>query len=160
MSARNISGSIAKSYTPYDGIYKKEPIVVKEDLLLFEHTDGLNYIVAEFNRTDDLLAHLTHYSSRKITVNLTEGIGIGGLLPRTNATLLSRARNDEYHLTGYGISFKVGLDVTFFRHFYLASNLKTGFINMPDIRTTSSAKDHAAQKFGFLQGNFLLGCRF
>ncbi len=156
----NISGHIAESGTAYDGTYNKEPIVVNNDLLLFEHTDGLNYIVTEFNRTDNLLPILTHYAGRKIEVNVTEGIGIGALVPRTNATLLSNARNDAYHLAGYGMSLKVGIDVTFFRHFYLAGNLKSGFIHMPDIRTTMSAKDHAAQKFGFLQGNFLLGWRF
>ncbi len=156
----NISGNIAESGTAYNGTYNNEPIAVKEDLLLFEHTDGLNYIVVECNRTDNVLPMLTHCTGRKIEVNVTEGIGIGALLPRTNATLLSNKRNDAYHLAGYGMSLKVGIDVTFFHHFYLAGNLKSGFIHMPDIRTTMSKQDHAAQKFGFAQGNFLLGWRF
>lgn len=156
----NISGTITRSNTYYNGFYDHNPIVLKESLLIFEHTDGLNYIVTEFNRTDNLLPVLSPYSGRKIAVNLTEGIGIGAILPRTNTTLLSKSRYDEFHLAGYGVSLKIGLDVTFFGHFYLAGNLKVGWINMPDIRTTQSAQDRAAQQFGFIQDNFLLGWRF
>ncbi len=155
-----ISGTIADSHTSYDGVYNHDDLVVTKDFLVFEHTDGLNYIVAEFNRTDNLLPLFTHYTGRRIEVNLTEGIGFGGLFPRTNATLLSNARNDAYHLAGYGASVKVGLNVTFFRHLFLAANLKAGFINMPNIRTTASARDHGSQKFGFLQDNVLIGWRF
>lgn len=155
-----ISGAIRNSNTAYDGAYVQDDIVVKEDLLIFEHTDGLNYIVAELNRTDDLLPKLTGYHGRKLELNLTEGIGFGALYPRTNATLLSNPRNDAFHVAGYGASVKVGLNITFFRHFFIAGNLKAGFINMPDIRTTASASDHASQKFGFLQDNLLFGVRF
>jgi hypothetical protein len=155
-----ISGAIRNSNTPYDGAYVQDNIALKEDLLIFEHTDGLNYVVVELNRSDNLLPMLTRYKGRKIAVNLTEGIGIGGLYPRTNATLLSNPRNDAFHWAGYGMSLKVGLDVTLFRHLYLAGNLKAGFITMPDIRTTASALDHGSQKFGFFQNNVLLGWRF
>jgi hypothetical protein len=155
-----ISGDIAQSNTAYDGSYDRDKIVVAPDLLLFEHTDGLNYIVAEFNRADNLLPIFTRYTGRNLEVNVTEGVGIGALLPKTNATFLSNKRNDAFHLAGYGASVKVGLNVTFFRHFFLAVNLKAGFIHMPDIRTTASNRDHASQKFGFLQDNALLGWRF
>jgi hypothetical protein len=155
-----ISGSIQGSKTSYDGDYNKEDIQVRAELLTFEHTDGLNYIVVELNRSDNLLPLLTAYKGRKIEVNLIEGVGIGALYPRTNAMLLSNPRNDAFHLTGYGASLKVGLNITFFRHFFLAANLKAGFIHMPDIRTTASSRDHGSQKFGFLQDNVLLGWRF
>ncbi len=155
-----ISGYIKDSTTPYDGYYNHDYITVKEDLLVFEHTDGLNYFVAELNRTDNLLPMLTSYQGKKIEINLIEGVGIGGLYPRTNATLLSKNRHDAFHLAGYGASIKIGLDVTFYRHFYLAGHLKAGFIHMPDIRTTESSVDRGSQKFGFIQDNIMIGWRF
>ena len=155
-----ITGTIADTDTPYNGSFDHSSIRVKQDLLIFEHTDGLNYIVAELNRSDNLLPLLSKYKGNKIAVHLTEGVGIGGLFPRTNATLLSKERHDDYHLAGYGLSVKVGLDITLFRHFYIAANLKAGFIHMPDIRTTASGSDRGSQKFGFLQDNILVGFRF
>lgn len=155
-----ISGTIAQTNTPYNGSYDHEDIVVKGDLLVFEHTDGLNYIVTEFNRTDNILPKFTHYSGRRFELNLKEGIGLGALVPRTNATLLSNPRNDEFHFAGYGASVRVGVNAIFFRHLMLEINLKGGFIHMPDIRTTQSPRDHARQKFGFFQDNVLLGWRF
>jgi hypothetical protein len=155
-----ISGAIKDSDTPYNGAYVREDIVVKEDLLIFEHTDGLNYIVLELNRHDNLLPQFTRYRGRKLEVNLSEGLGMGGLYPRTNTTLLSKNRNDAFHLAGYGLSAKVGLEVVFLKHFYISTNLKAGWIHMPDIRTTASKSDHASQRFGFAQHNLLFGARF
>lgn len=155
-----ITGSIANSNTNYDGSYDRDDIVLKDDFLLFEHTDGLNYIVAEFTRTDNLLPLVTHYKGGKVAVNLHEGVGIGGLYPRTNATLLSNPRNDAFHLSGYGASLKVGLDITLFHHFFIGGNLKGGFIHMPSVRTTASSSDRGSQKFGFFEDNFVLGWRF
>jgi hypothetical protein len=155
-----ISGFINTPNTQFAGVYDQDDIAIKKNLLIFEHTNGLNYIVTELTRSDNLLPVLSRYKGRKIEVNLSEGIGIGALVPRTDATLLLNPRNDAYHLAGYGISLKAGLDVTFFRHFFLGANMKAGFIHLPRIHTTSSSSDRGSQKFGFLQPNVILGWRF
>ena len=155
-----ISGHIDNENTQYAGVYDNNNIEIRKNLLIFEHTNGLNYIVTELNRSDNLLPKVTRYKGRKIEVNLNEGIGIGALVPRTDATLLLNKRNDAYHLAGYGISLKAGLDVTLFRHFFISGNLKSGFIHMPSILTTEHSSDRGSQKFGFLQTNILFGWRF
>ena len=38
----------------FDGIYYNPDIVLTEDFLLFEHTDGLNYVNVELSRFDNL----------------------------------------------------------------------------------------------------------
>jgi hypothetical protein len=43
------------------------------------------------------------------------------------------------------------LNVTFFKHFYIQGELKGGYINMQDIRTTQSTDDSASQDFFLLQ---------
>jgi hypothetical protein len=80
---------------------------------------------------------------------LTEGIGTGILFPRTDATLLSKERNDQFHLSGYGIDAMVGLRTKIFKYFFLQTESKIGWINMPDIRTTNSTDDQASQQFFF-----------
>lgn len=155
-----ISGAIKGTDTPYNGAYVRQDIVVREDLLIFEHTDGLNYIVLELNRHDDLLRQFMAPRKRNLEINLTEGLGFGGLYPRTNTTLLSQNRQDAFHLAGYGVSAKIGLEFVFFKHFFLMTNLKAGIINMPDIRTTALKSDHASQRFGFLQPVLAFGAKF
>ena len=91
------------------------------------------------------------WNSDKVQINLTEGLGAGVLLPKTNTRLLGKERYDEFHLAGYGLSAKVGLNFTFFKHFFIQTELKGGYIDMNDIRTTKYTSDSASQHFWFLQ---------
>jgi hypothetical protein len=54
---------------------------------MYEHTDGLNYINTEFSRHDDISSLFKIQNTDKIQINLTEGVGVGLLYPKTNATL-------------------------------------------------------------------------
>jgi hypothetical protein len=146
----NISGTISAG-TPYDGVYNNSPIVLSKDFLMYEHTDGLNYVNTEFSRHDDISKLFQIKNTDKIQVNVSEGLGIGLLYPKTNTTLLGKERHDDFHVSGFGTSLKAGLNVTFFKHFYIQGELKGGYINMPDIRTTKSAEDSASQNFFFFQ---------
>ncbi len=155
----NITGTIAGG-TPYDGVYNNSPIVLTEAFLRFEHTDGLNYVNTEFSRHDDISFLFKIKNTDKIQVNLTEGVGAGFLYPKTNSTLLGKDRYDDYNVAGYGTSLKAGLDITFFKHFYIQGELKGGYINMQNIRTTNSSEDSASQDFFFFQRIISFGGKF
>jgi len=86
-----------------------------------------------------------------IQINLTEGAGGGFLYPKTNAKVLGKQRHDDFHVSGYGISMKAGINITFLKHFYVQGELKGGYINMSDIRTTYDPVDRASQEFFFFQ---------
>lgn len=146
-----ISGNIDGTGTVYDGTYSNDDIVITEDFMMFEHTDGLNYPNIEFRRFDEII------NLNKVRIGITEGIGVGALYPKTNTTLLNNDRYDEFHLAGYGLSAVVGLNVTFFKYFFVQSEFKGGFISMPDIRTTMSKTDKASQSFFFTQLNIVFG---
>jgi len=143
----------------FDGTYNNDEIVLTEDFLLFEHTDGLNYVNVEVSRFDNLDNWLK-FPVKNIDINLTEGVGVGVLYPKTNTTLVGKERYDEFHVSGYGISAHVGLNITFFKHFFIQSNLKVGYINMSDIRTTGSKTDSASQSFTFLENMYVFGWKF
>jgi len=148
-----ISGYISEPETGYEGVYENDDIVIEEGFLNFEHTDGLNYLNVEFRRFDNI------FDFNKVKINLTEGLGLGVLMPKTNATLLNNERHDDFHLAGYGISAVVAINISFYEVFFIQSELKGGYINMPDIRTTMSKADKASQSFFFSQLNIVFGVK-
>lgn len=130
-----------------------------EDFLKFEHTDGLNYIHVSLNRFDDISSSFG-IKSKNFVVNLTEGIGAGFLLPKTNTTLLSKERHDDFHVSGYGVSAQMGFNFVIYKYFFIQTDVRGGYINMSDIRTTASKADSASQDFTYLQTAIMLGGRF
>lgn len=152
----NITGTIAAN-TAFDGQYNNTPTVLTEQFLMYEHTDGLNYVNTEFSRHDDISSIFKIGNTDKIQVNLTEGVGVGVLYPKTNTTLMGKERHDDFHISGFGTSLKAGLNITFFKHFYIQGELKGGYINMQDIRTTQSTEDSASQDFFFFQRIIAVG---
>jgi hypothetical protein len=72
---------------------------------------------------------------------------------KTNATLLGKERYDDFHVSGYGTSLKAGLNLTFFKHFYIQGELKGGYINMQDIHYPK----YRRQCFTFFRDLSLLG---
>ena len=135
----------------YDELLANNQVLLTEEFLKYEHTDGLNYINTEVSRHDNISSIFDIKNTDKIQINLTEGVGFGLLYPKTNTTLLGKERHDDFHVSGYGTSLKTGLNVTFFKHFYIQGELKGGYINMQDIRTTQSTEDSASQDFFFFQ---------
>lgn len=122
-----------------------------DDFLKFEHTDGLNYINAEFEYYHNF------YKYQNMKINGMVGAGAGILLPKTNTTLMGMDRHDDFHVSGFGLNGKVGVDVLFWDLFFLRCEGKEGYINMPNIRTTKSSKDKASQHFWFAEVDFLFG---
>lgn len=143
----------------YDGVYNNTPINLEKDFLTFEHTDGLNYVTVEVNRFDTV-DNWIGFGMRNIDINLTEGIGFGALYPKSNTKLLGKERYDKFHVSGYGMSAHVGLDITFFKYFFIQYTFKAGYINMQDIRTTGSKTDSASQDFTFLENMWVFGGKF
>lgn len=145
----------------FNGTYNNTPVnFTDEQFLTYEHTDGLNYINTEVSRHDDISKLFKIGNTDKIQVNLTEGIGFGVLYPKTNTKLLGKERHDDFHVSGFGTSLKAGLNITFFKYFYIQGELKGGYINMNDIRTTMSTDDKASQDFFFFQRILAVGGKF
>ncbi len=148
-------------YYPNQGSYGESlpnnQVLLTEDFLTFEHTDGLNYVNTEFSRVDDISKFIGLPNTDKFQINFTEGVGVGLLYPKTNAKLLGKERHDDFHISGYGLSAKAGLNFTFFKYFFIQTELKGGYINMNDIKTTFDNADKATQKFWFLERTFTVG---
>jgi len=155
----NIDGEITLANNQYSGVYTGQEIQLTEDFLRLEHTDGLNYVNVQLYRFDDVSKWFGLYSE-SFQINLTEGFGAGILYPKTDTTLLGQERHDDYHISGFGLSAGMGLNITFLKHFFIQADLKGGYINMPNVKISTNASDSASQDFFFLQNNILIGGKF
>ncbi|MDH5392678.1 MAG: hypothetical protein OEY11_05780 [Gammaproteobacteria bacterium] len=124
--------------------------------LTFEHTDGLNFISFEFEH------FLPFWVSEQAEAALSAywGLGYAIMYPKTNATLFGQARNDQFHAAGYGLSIKAGAELLLKYDFFMRIFVKSGQIEMNDVRTTASSADRLSQEFTFLQTAIVFGMNF
>lgn len=157
--AVQITGHIAGTDSPYNGDYHHDIIYTNRNFLKFEHTDGLNYINTELRRHAPIVSiHKNKWLS--LDLETFSGIGAGIMIPKTNCRMFGGERHDDFHLSGYGVHVVTGLGLTLWNHFYITSEIKTGIINMPDIRTTKYKSDRAAQHFWFGELAMMFGGSF
>ena len=154
-----INGTISNSNSVYNKTYINENLPLTEDFLTFEHTDGLNYLNLELRRNFQI-KKLSEWTTQHLALNLIVGGGGGMLVPKSNVKLLENERNDEFHIAGWGVSPMAGCNLTFWKYFFLQSEYKFGYINMPSIRTTKYTSDSASQQFFFHQVNIMFGFNF
>ena len=100
---------------------------------------------------DDISKIFKINDTDKIQISLTEGVGAGILYPKTNVMLMGKERHDDFNVAGFGVSAKAGLNITFFKHYFIQGELKGGYINMPNIKTTFDNADSASQHFMFFE---------
>ncbi|AEA42643.1 hypothetical protein [Fluviicola taffensis] len=148
-----MNGTIANSGTPYDGVYTNQQQYLDTSFLLFEHTDGLNYLNLEVRRSEALI-NVKHFN-----LSASYGAGLGLLVPRTNTTLLGNARHDKFNVAGYGLGLVGAVKINLFKYFFIQGEAKYGFIHMPDVRTTNQIDDKASQHFFFMQYNVVFGAQ-
>ena len=135
-----------------NGTYSGSDTIDVDQILTFEHTDGLNYVSVEFDHFKPLWVNDkgTHAFS------FFWGPGLGVMYPKTNAKLFGNARNDEFHIAGTGYSFKVGVEYIFERWFTRLAT-KVGHIDMNDAKTTANGSDRLSHAFDFNQTSLVIG---
>ncbi|MEO5777723.1 MAG: hypothetical protein ABIQ27_12525 [Flavobacterium sp.] len=158
----NVTGTIdlpdSDPGSVHNGTYNNTPVDFTDGTFLkFEHTNGLNYVHPEISRFDDLSKIFGIRNTDKFQLNITEGVGAGFLYPRTDATVLGERRHDEFHIAGYGVSAKAGLNFTFFKYFFIQTEIKGGYINMPDIEISYDTSEKASQHFLFFESIIYFG---
>ena len=136
----------------YMNMVEDNSVKLTPQFLTFEHTDGLNYLLAEIEFYQGI------YSGGFVDINAYGGIGAGALMPKSNVKLMGYPRNDEFHFAGYGANTKLGVELLFGNHFYVRGECKAGYIHMPSIVTRhESISDRASQRFGFAAIDMMFG---
>jgi len=124
--------------------------------LNFEHTDGLNVVSLEYEkqRPVDWFGAGSH-------ARVFGLVGLGFVYPKSNVTLnmLNRSRYDEFHMAGYSVGAGAGVEVDFWKDYFVRTAYKVGYVTMHDI-VTSSQGDRASQHFTYNELLIAAGVRF
>jgi hypothetical protein len=153
----NVSEPAIKVNPNYVRDYKNELFKINStDFLVYEHTDGFNYVHFEIDNYKNIYTHKT----KKIGIDAVFGLGAGVIVPRTDAHLFTIGRNHFWNIAGYGVSAKAGLRFDLSKRLYLQTDFKTGFTNLLAIKTTGRKTDFAQQKILFYEGYLALGFKF
>jgi hypothetical protein len=147
-----ITGTITNTGTIYDGVYSQDKIALDKSFISYEHSDGLNYLNIEFNRFDGLIKTQKWFHLQSVL-----GVGAAALMPKTRAILFGRGHRDEFHLAGFGFNIKTGLNLSIGKYFFIQTEGKLGYINMPDVRPTEFSDEKASQQFTFAEYTILVG---
>lgn len=128
----------------------------------FEHCDGLNDASFEIGRIEQLWIS----KNGKDALAVLGGVGLGMVVPDSDVDVLGYAPKHDmengkksYHLAGYSGSVSFGLQFDFLKHFFVMAKLKSGYINLPDINTTT-AGGKASQHFTFIEEQIVLAYTF
>jgi hypothetical protein len=127
-----------------------------EDFGHYEHTDGLNILSVEAEKQTPI-----HWFGPDVNARLVHLAGIGIVIPKSNVTLTiaDRTRNDKFHIAGYSLGVGSGIEVDFLKNFFVRSAIKVGYVNLPDV-VTSSKNDKASQHFTYTEWLIAAGMRF
>jgi hypothetical protein len=172
--ATHLSGNIANGLNA--GTYNNTPVLVGEDMgadvpidnylstlpsgfvPLYENYSGLNDISLELGRSDNFWTS----ANKNYSFSAMESFGTGGVVTNTISRVLGVNSNSHsttvwgYHLSGFSATTSIGMQFNFFKNFFLMARLKGGFIDMPNIKTSSEG-GKAKQHFGFIEKMVVVG---
>ena len=136
----------------YVGQYNNDDLVLDNNFIKYEHTDGLNFARISLERLDRL------WINHNLGITWSNELGAGPVLPWTDFTHLggNRYRN-RLHLSGWGIGLYSGIRFEFKETIYLTSNVGAGYINLFDVESKKGKADQATQQFWFAKCNIGVG---
>jgi len=137
----------------YGREYTNEPIVVDPDLLLYEHTDGLNFVRL------GLETHAPFWSGsrQRLQLGVLLGINAGMVMPWTDVTFLEERQATRLHLAGWGASATMGLRLKWRNTFFLQYQVQPGYLDLRDILLQDHGPARAKQKIWFTELSLTAG---
>jgi hypothetical protein len=154
-----LSGTInpgIDTVTNWNGTYSNAAVVTDRNAFNYGQTKGLNYLKAEFVKTD------RWYEAGKnnwFVASTNLGLGLGAILSTTNFTFsgITNTTSSSY-LTGFAISAQVGVRLEFFKHVFIQSSLSGGYMQQMRVPTRNNQPNAIAkQNFGFTSIENALG---
>jgi len=152
-STARITGNISEEASSfYAGEYDNEEIILRNSLVRMEHTDGLNYLRFNFDRSDPIWQH--HNGNH--AVYLQTGIGAGPVIPWTDSRIFGVRHRTVLHIAGIGVSASAGIRALIQKRYFAQASWMVGHVNLTDV-TTTLGSDRATQSFNFLEWHFTAG---
>ncbi len=130
----------------------KDMLLNPDNFVHFEHTNGANFLQANYVRQWNLLENKA--KNRPLLTAIGK-IGAGIVIPKTDVTLWGKRLDNEFHIAGYVASAEAGVRYYPFQRFFLEATGKSGFANYTNVLTVDSGK--ANHSFWYVEGLFLIG---
>ena len=141
-----LTGTIdERASSKYAGVYNQKDVVLSDDFLDFEHTDGLNLVSLDIER----LFRVASFSSNRFLLNAQIGGGGGPVIPRTDVKIFGVERDNRFHVAGWGADLKAGLRLDVLKHFFVQTEIRTGYIRLTDILLNNEEPQRAKQNIVF-----------
>ena len=152
-----ISGVIRpEASATYAGTYLNDTITLKRDLLLFEHTDGFNFVSIDFEYLQPIK------SIWKNRIAFSWNVGIGGVwaVARTDVRVMGDGINNDFHVAGYALGLKTGPRIEYKKRIFLSGEVKGGYASLPSVLIKNEAPEIGDHNFYFLEYYVVLGVNF
>lgn len=117
--------------------YDKDTIVGK-NFLLFEHTNGANFLLINFLKRHTLYASV----NKKHWISFVGKAGAGIVVPKTDVTLFGTRLDNKFHVAGYVMGLDAGLRYDAFKYFFIEASVKGSFANYTNVLTVGDGKAH------------------
>jgi len=152
-----MSGVVGERASPtFAGTYLRQPIRITDDLLRYEHTDGLNLVNVDLEYHVPVL-QLGH---SPFALHFLTGMGGIWVVPRTDAHVFGVGLNNKFHLAGYSLAGKAGLRIYVWKRLFLLAETKVGYITLPDVLLYNEQPQRANQNIFFWEKMGALGFDF
>lgn len=145
--------------TNLSGDYDGQDWVTDRSKFHYENSNGLNYMHLDITRTDQWL---TFGKNNWFGFSSNIGLSAGALLTFNDFRFAGINDMATVSISGYGLSVTSGLRFEFFKHVFLQANLNGGFHHLVKVksRPDPSKQHYIKQKYGFIEGNVVLGLMF
>lgn len=140
----------------YAGTYLNQEVSLQEDLLRFEHTDGLNLVTLDAEYKRPVYTH----PSKCFAVEWLLGAGGIWSVTRTDVRVFGDGLNNDFHVAGYALAGKTGLKFYFFKRLFLLAETKLGYATLPSVLIKNSAPEIADHNFLFWEKIGAVGFNF
>jgi hypothetical protein len=122
----------------------------------FEHTDGANFLMANYIRRWKLYTS----KNKKHHVGFVIKPGIGIVVPRTDVTIFSTRLNNYWHIAGVIAGVETGFRAQFFNHLIVEFTVKGAYADYMQCLVQYAGNGTASQKFGTAEAILVVGYQF
>ena len=129
-------------------------MLVTDNFVHFEHTNGANYLMLSFIKGMPLL---TTQSERSTILCLVKP-GAGIVIPRSDVSINGVRKDNEFHVAGYVAGLEVCFRYIYANHVFVETSAKGCYANYTNVLTTEgNSANHSFTSFEWL---FSIGYQF
>jgi hypothetical protein len=117
-------------------MYYDQDTLVGRDFLMFEHTNGANFLMASLVKRFCLLSSASQ--NHRLQAIVKTGAGI--VIPKTDVTLFGQRLDNRFHIAGYVAGVDAGFRYDIFKYFFVETTLKGVFANYTNVLTVGDGR--------------------